>query len=38
MHRTWGWRERGCPLTDSGEYIEIEIEKRKLQKKGMFVH
>jgi len=34
MHRTWGWRERGCPLTDSGEYIEIEMEKRKLQKKG----
>jgi aminoglycoside N3'-acetyltransferase len=34
MHRTWGWRERGCPLTDSGEFIEIEMEKRKLQKKG----
>lgn len=33
-HRTWGWRERGCPLTDSGEFIEIEMEKRKLQKKG----
>jgi aminoglycoside N3'-acetyltransferase len=34
MHRTWGWRERGCPLTDSGEFIEIEMEKQKLQKKG----
>jgi aminoglycoside 3-N-acetyltransferase len=34
MHRTWGWREGGCPLTDSGEYIEIVMEKRKLQKKG----
>jgi aminoglycoside N3'-acetyltransferase len=34
MHRTWGWRERACPLTDSGEYIEIEMEKQKLQKKG----
>jgi len=33
-HRTWGWRERGCPLTDSGEFIEIEMEKRNLQKKG----
>jgi len=33
-HRTWGWRERGCPLTDSGELIEIEMERRNLQKKG----
>jgi len=34
MHRTWGWRVRGCPLTDSGEFIEIEMEEQKLQKKG----
>jgi len=33
-HRTWGWRERACPLTDSGEYIETEMETLKLQKKG----
>ncbi|HGJ64927.1 TPA: AAC(3) family N-acetyltransferase [bacterium] len=33
-HRTWGWRESACPITDSGEYIEIEMEKQKLQKKG----
>lgn len=33
-HRTWGWRQRACPLTDSGEYIEIEMESAKLQKKG----
>jgi aminoglycoside 3-N-acetyltransferase len=33
-HRTWGWRESGCPLTDSGEFIEIEMERQKLQKKG----
>jgi aminoglycoside 3-N-acetyltransferase len=35
MHRTWGWRERGCPITDSGKFIEIEMEKQKLQKKGV---
>ncbi len=33
-HRTWGWRESACPLTDSGKYIEIEMERAKLQKKG----
>ena len=33
-HRTWGWRERSCPITDSGEYIEAEMERLKLQKKG----
>ena len=32
-HRTWGWRERTCPLTESGEYIEAEMERRGLQKK-----
>jgi len=35
MHRTWGWRERGCPITDSGKLIEIEMERQKLQKKGV---
>ena len=34
MHRTWGWRERACPLTDSGEFIEIEMERRGLQRKA----
>jgi aminoglycoside N3'-acetyltransferase len=33
-YRTWGWRERGCPLTDSGEYIEENMERLGLQKKG----
>lgn len=33
-HRTWGWREKACPLTDSGEYIELEMERTGLQKKG----
>jgi len=33
-HRTWGWRERGCPITDSGGNIEAEMERLKLQKKG----
>mgnify|MGYP000206237850 FL=1 len=34
MHRTWGWRERACPLTNSGEFIEIEMERRGLQRKA----
>jgi aminoglycoside 3-N-acetyltransferase len=33
-HRSWGWRERSCPITDSGKYIEIEMERQKLQKRG----
>ncbi len=34
QYRTWSWRERGCPITDSGKYIEIEMERLNLQKKG----
>ena len=34
QHRTWGWRERACPLTDSGEHIEANMEHLGLQKKG----
>ena len=34
-HRTWGWRERNCPLNDSGKFIEAEMERLGLQKKGM---
>ena len=34
QHRTWGWRERSCPLTDSGEYMEADMERLGLQKKG----
>jgi len=33
-HRTWTWRERSCPLTESGKFIEIEMERRRRQKKG----
>jgi len=33
-HRTWGWRERSCPLTESGEFIEAEMERLGLQRKG----
>lgn len=33
-HRTWSWRSKACPLTDSGEFIEREMEKRSLQQKG----
>ncbi len=33
QHRTWGWRERSCPLTDSGKYIEVNMEHLNLQKK-----
>lgn len=33
-HRTWGWRERSCPLTESGKLIEVEMERRGLQRKG----
>lgn len=32
-HRTWGWRSRVCPLTDTGKLIEREMEKRSLQHK-----
>jgi aminoglycoside N3'-acetyltransferase len=32
-HRAWGWRERSCPLTESGEHIESEMERLKLQHK-----
>lgn len=34
QHRTWGWRESSCPLTDSGGYIEASMERSGLQKKG----
>lgn len=34
QHRTWGWRERICPITGFGEHIESEMERRRLQKKG----
>lgn len=34
LHRTWGWRERACPLTESGEFIEAEMERRGLQRRG----
>ena len=33
-HRTWGWRAAPCPLTESGKYIESEMERLGLQKKG----
>jgi len=33
-HRTWSWRERSCPLTDSGEFIEAEMERLGCQRKG----
>lgn len=34
QHRTWGWRERTCPLTDSGELIQAEMERRQAQTTG----
>ena len=34
QHRTWGWRERSCPITDSDKHIEAEMERLKLQQKG----
>ena len=34
QHRTLGWRERPCPITDSRKYIEAGMESAKLQKKG----
>lgn len=37
-HRTWGWRERSCPLTESGELIEAEMERLRLQRKGQIGH
>lgn len=33
-HRTWGWRERDCPITESGEFIEREMNRHGLQQKG----
>jgi len=33
-HRTWSWRERSCPLTESGEFIEAEMERLGYQKNG----
>lgn len=33
-HRTWGWRAASCPLTDSGELIEAEMERRHCQRQG----
>lgn len=32
IHRTWGWRERDCPLTESGLLIEQEMMRRGLQR------
>jgi len=34
QHRTWAWRARSCPLTESGEWIEREMERRRAQVKG----
>ncbi len=34
LHRTWGWREQSCPLTESSEFIEAEMERRGLQRRG----
>ncbi|NCO38091.1 MAG: AAC(3) family N-acetyltransferase [Armatimonadetes bacterium] len=31
--RTWGWRKQSCPLTESGEYIEAEMERLNMQHK-----
>lgn len=36
-HRTWGWREDSCPLTESGKFIDEEMERLNLQCKG-FIH
>jgi aminoglycoside 3-N-acetyltransferase len=33
-HRTWGWRAQNCPLTESGEHIEAEMERRGCQRRG----
>lgn len=33
-HRTWGWRNARCPLTESGELIEAEMERRHCQRRG----
>ena len=30
-HRTWGWRGRSCPLTESGGFLEEEMERRGFQ-------
>lgn len=35
QYRTWGWRERNCPLTDSGKYIERNMERLRLQKRDI---
>jgi aminoglycoside 3-N-acetyltransferase len=32
-HRTWGWRAANCPLTESGELIEAEMERRGCQRR-----
>ncbi|MCC6443267.1 MAG: AAC(3) family N-acetyltransferase [Armatimonadetes bacterium] len=32
-HRTWGWRAQNCPITESGRSIEIEMERRGVQRK-----
>jgi aminoglycoside 3-N-acetyltransferase len=33
-HRTWGWRAVNCPLTESGDLIEAEMERRGWQRRG----
>jgi aminoglycoside 3-N-acetyltransferase len=34
LHRTWSWRERSCPLTESGELLEAGMEARGLHRRG----
>lgn len=34
LHRTWSWRERSCPLTESGEFLEAGMEARRLHRRG----
>jgi aminoglycoside N3'-acetyltransferase len=34
MGRTWGWRERHCPLTDHGRYGRL-LRERGLERVGM---
>ena len=33
-HRTWTYRGNRCPFTDSGEFIEAEMERLRHQRKG----
>jgi aminoglycoside N3'-acetyltransferase len=33
-HRTWGWRAANCPLTESGELIEAEMQSRGGQRQA----